>query len=157
MKQLFEVKTVDHEFYEQRLGGWLPDKIIDIHTHVWRKQFVSAAARKPVRRVSWPDRVASENTVEQLIETYSLMFPGKSVTPLMFTMLMDDDYEVANAYVERAARRHNFPALIFSMPKWSAAQLEQKIVAGSFLGAKSYLTLAEPYLPENEIRIFDFF
>ncbi|MBI2441253.1 MAG: amidohydrolase family protein [Lentisphaerae bacterium] len=154
---LFEIKSVDRAFYEKRLRDFLPEHMIDVHTHVWRKQFISAAARKPLRRVSWPDRVAAECTVEQLVETYALMFPGKSVTPLMFTTLVGNNFEEANAYVERVARRHNFPALIFSMPKWSAEQLEQKIVAGGFLGAKSYLSLAEPYLPENEIRIFDFF
>lgn len=152
---LFTVKPVDRAFYEKHLAAFLPDRMIDMHTHVWLKWFTSR--RQPaVRRVSWPDRVAAENTVEQLIETYALMFPGKSVTPLLFTTLVDD-YEVANAYVERAAKAHNFPALIFSRPQWNAAELEKKVVAGSFLGIKSYLTLAEPYLPENEIRIFDFF
>jgi predicted TIM-barrel fold metal-dependent hydrolase len=79
------------------------------------------------------------------------------VTPLIFTNLVGGDYERANAYIAREARRYRFPSLIFSLPQWSGSLLEKKIDAGGFLGAKSYLTLSEPYLPEKEIRIYDFF
>ena len=36
-------------------------------------------------------------------------------------------------------------------------ELEQEIRKGGFLGLKSYLSLSPKYLPEAEIRIFDFF
>ena len=35
MKPLFEVKPIDREFYSKHLRDWLPDRMIDMHTHVW--------------------------------------------------------------------------------------------------------------------------
>lgn len=159
MKPLFEVRDIDRGFYESRLRDWLPAKIIDIHTHVWLKQFM--AKPEPgmqARTVSWPSMVADQNPVEDLIETYRLMFPGKSVTPLMFANLSGpEQFDAANDYVSLAAQKHRFPALIFSDPRWAASELEDRIQKGSFSGIKSYLTLAPSYLPTAEIRIFDFF
>ena len=159
MKPLFEVKEVDREFYEKRLQHWLPDKIIDIHTHVWLKNFnkrKDPGAKS--RTVSWPSMVADQNPVEHLTETYKLMFPGESVTPLMFTSLVSENkLDEANDYVARASLENKFPALIFSHPRWDGNELLRRIRKGGFLGAKSYLSLAPPYLPAKEIRIFDFF
>ncbi len=158
-KPLFEVKAVDSEFYENRLRNWLPDNIIDIHTHVWLKRFKKR--KKPgakARTVSWPSMVADQNPVEHLIETYELMFPGKTVIPMMFTSLADRKrLDAANDYVGRSSKKYQYPALIFSDPCWDAATFERKIITGGFLGAKSYLSLAPSYLPAAEIRIFDFF
>ena len=57
----------------------------------------------------------------------------------------------------QASRRSGFPALYYSHPEESAEVIEQKIREGGFLGLKSYLDLSPKYLPEAEIRIFDFF
>jgi len=158
MKPLFEVKNIDREFYAKRLRDWLPDKMIDIHTHVWLKRFNEKAGKKTMRTVSWPSMVADQNPVEHLIETYELMFPGKSVTPLMFANLAGaEHFDAANDYVSRASRKYGFPALIFSDPCWGAKEFEQNIKAGGLLGAKSYLTMSPAYLPTGEIRIFDYF
>ena len=157
MKPLFAVQAVDQTFYEQRLRDWLPDKIIDIHTHLWRNPPGARAAAQPSRSVTWPARVAAQNPLEDLVATYELLFPGKQVTPLMFASAQHQNLRRANAYVARSARRRHFPALIYSHPRWSANQLLEEIEQGGFLGAKSYLSLAEDYLPAGEIRIYDFF
>jgi|GEM_PF-109654 len=158
MKSLFKVKTVDREFYEKRLRDWLPDQIIDVHTHVWLKRFNEKAKRTPARTVSWPAKVADENPVAHLEETYRLMFPDKAVTPLMFTALVSEkSLDKANDYIAEVAGKRKFPALVFSHPRWTASELERKIKSGGFLGAKSYLSLAPSCLSAAEIRIFDFF
>ena len=33
---LFTVTDVDKRVYEEQLKDFLPDKMIDIHTHIWR-------------------------------------------------------------------------------------------------------------------------
>jgi predicted TIM-barrel fold metal-dependent hydrolase len=156
MSRLLEIKDVDRRFYREKLEGFLPDRIIDIHTHVWRKAFRKAAPTG--RAVTWPLRVADQDPVEDLVETYDLLFPGKAVKPLMFSFVEShaDDLASANAYVSRAAREHGFAALVFAAPQWSAPRLEREIRDGGFLGAKVYLTLAPVEIPADEIRIFDF-
>jgi len=156
MSRLFDVKGVDRELYQERLKSFLPERIIDVHTHVWLKGVRKAPPTG--RAVAWPLRVAEQDPVEDLIETYRLLFPDKSVQPVMFSLVEshEDDFESANAYVSRAAREHGFAALIFASPRWSAARLEQEIRKGAFLGVKVYLTLSPADIPVDQIRIFDF-
>lgn len=155
---LFEVKDIDRQIYEEELKDFLPDEIIDIHTHIWldelRRQKTSTAKK---RTVSWPSLVAKENSVEDLQETYRLMFPGKKVTPLMFTSGKREVLPVLNNYVKDSAAKTGYPALYYSCPEQSGEELEQQIRSGGFLGLKSYLSLSPDYIPTNEIRILDFF
>ena len=155
---LFAVTDVDRRFYEDRLRAFLPERMIDVHTHVWLARFRAAQAAEPLRAVTWPGRVARDNSIEDLIETYRLMFPGKAVTPLIFGNVLSraDDVEGGNAYVSGCAAKHACPALLFALPHWSAAEFERRVTGGGFIGAKVYLTLSEAYLPEKEIRIYDF-
>ncbi|MEI8063267.1 MAG: amidohydrolase family protein [Verrucomicrobiota bacterium] len=159
-KPLFEVNAVDRQVYETKLRDFLPRKMIDIHTHAWRSSDV--IRRKKVahdkRIVSWPARVAKDSPIEELQETYRLMFPDKQVTPLIFPIgPSNGNLGKLNAYASKCHRRHKVPALIWSDPKWSAEELERRIIAGGFSGAKSYLIMAPSYLPGNEIRCLDFF
>jgi predicted TIM-barrel fold metal-dependent hydrolase len=157
MAQLFEVKDVDSRFYREKLQDFLPDQLIDVHTHVWKAEHQKIGPEAFSRVVSWPARVAKDNPVEDLVEGYRLLFPGKTVTPLMFASVYDaDSMPRMNAYVSECAARMKFPALIYAHPTWTGADLEKKIKAGKFLGAKVYLNLSAPYIPEKEIRIFDF-
>jgi len=160
-KPLFAVTAFDQQVYDQQLRDFLPRKIIDVHTHAWRDRDFGRpprAAKKEQRTVSWPALVARDNSIEDLQETYRLMFPGKSVTPLIFTTVpRGNNLQRLNAYAAQCVRRQNVPALIWSDPRWSAEELERRILAGGFVGAKSYLTMAPPYLPTNEIRCLDFF
>jgi len=157
MKDLFEVKEVDRQFYERQLQAFLPNRIIDIHTHVWPDRIRLASSGTPVRAVTWPSLVANDNPIEDLFETYRLMFPGKDVTPLIFSQVsMDYDIEAGNEYVRQCAERHRLPSLMVAKPEQSASEFEDGIKRGGFLGCKVYLNFSAPYIPEKEIRIYDF-
>ena len=155
---LFKVTENDKRIYEEEIRSFLPPKMIDIHTHVYKKEHRSAEPVTNKRTVTWPSLVAEDNSIEDLQETYRLMFPDKDVSALMFASLKpNDSQDVANQYVSESAEKTGWPALYYSFPSQSAAELEQKIIEGGFLGVKSYLNLSPSYLPEAEIRIFDFF
>jgi predicted TIM-barrel fold metal-dependent hydrolase len=157
MAELFEVKEVDRAVYRESLADFLPARIIDAHTHVWRDQHTHHDASAFKRVVSWPALVAKDNTVEDLVEGYRLLFPGKTVTPLMFSSIYEgDDIHAMNAYVSECAASRGFPALIYAHPTWAPKDLEKWIRKGRFMGAKVYLNLAPAYIPQKEIRIFDF-
>jgi predicted TIM-barrel fold metal-dependent hydrolase len=157
MGELFPVTPLDREFYAAHLRDWLPSRIIDVHTHVWLDRFKAKDTSAPVRTVNWPSRVALDNSVDDLDETYRLLFPGKRVTPQIFSSLVTgDDVDGANAYVSTSASRRGYPALIFAAPQWSAQEFENRILAGGFLGAKVYMTMADAYIPIKEMRIFDY-
>lgn len=155
---LFEVKDVDRRIYAEELRDFLPEKMIDIHTHVWLKELYPQ--KDPVadaRTVTWPSLVAADDSVEDLQETYRLMFPDKQVTPMMFPFTERVGSQDQNDYVSACAKRTGYPALYYSLPEQSGEELEARIREGGFLGVKSYLSLAPEYIPEKEIRIYDFF
>lgn len=154
---LFDIKPVDAGIYNQELRNFLPDRIIDIHTHVWLKRFL-VQKPKDGRTVTWPSRVAADNPVEDLLETYGLMFPDKKVTPLIFSSLgsREDDFAGANAYIADIAKANNLPALLYARPDWDGERLNSELSLGRFLGIKVYLSLSDSSIPKNEIAIFDF-
>lgn len=157
-KPLFEVRQVDKRYYEERLKDFLPQRIIDIHTHVWLDAYRAKKNEAPSRVVTWPARVTLDNPVEDLRETYHLMFPDKVVIPLIFGFALEygDDIEGMNAYVSECGQKYGYPACIFADPRWSSTEFEEKVKGGGFLGAKVYLTMADSYIPEKEMRIFDY-
>ncbi|OGV72902.1 MAG: hypothetical protein A3K19_15150 [Lentisphaerae bacterium RIFOXYB12_FULL_65_16] len=157
---LFEINAVDRRHYAARIRDFLPRDIVDIHTHVWRAgdfPHGKLGTGEP-RTVTWPARVAAENPIEDLLETYRLLLPDQCVTPLIFaTLPKDGNLDAQNSYVAECSRRAHVPALIFSDPAWGAAEFEARTRAGGFIGVKSYLSMAPVYIPTKEIRIFDFF
>ena len=155
---LIPINDVDRCFYAERLEEFLPENIVDIHTHVYRDSDFPSVRQNNSRSVSWPARVAKDNPIEDLLETYRLMLPGKKVTPMIFpTVPRGGNLDVQNSYVSACSHEKNIPALIFSDPTWSATETETRIRQGGFIGAKSYLSVAPAYIPGKEIRIFDFF
>ncbi len=157
MSDLFEMKQVDRDFYRDRLQEFLPLKFIDIHTHIWLDRFKIEDSNAPCRAVLWPFLVAEDNSVEDLQETYRLMFPDKKVSPLLFGQPSQEyDIHACNAYVAESAKKYKLPSLFLSRPQMSAQEFEKGIEEGGFLGCKVYLNYAPDYIPENEIRIFDF-
>ncbi len=156
MKKLIDMKPVDIEFYEKNIRDFLPNKIIDIHSHVWLNEFYHQN-NAPKRAVSWPDLVAAENPIEDHLSVYETMFPGKKVIPMIFPgCCLGVDFDRANEYIHDKAAEHDLPALFLSSPEWSTAEFEKRLLDGDFLGAKVYLNFSPNYIPESEIRIFDF-
>ncbi len=150
----FPVLDVDRAFYAEHLGDWMPEQIIDIHTHVWRQP---ASGEGPRRTVAWPARVAPTGPVEELLESYRLMLPGKRVTPVIFANPTGASaIDAQNEYVRQSAARFGLPGFILAHPSWPGEELERRVLAGGFVGVKVYLTFAPPELDAGQITIFDF-
>ena len=41
-KRIVDIREIDQEVYESRLEGFLPERMIDVHSHVWRTEFTNA-------------------------------------------------------------------------------------------------------------------
>ena len=156
MSDLIKFEQIDRDVYKQSIAGFLPDRIIDIHTHVYiTKNTVPADKARKSRVVSWPDLVAKDDPIEDLCETYRLMLPGKTVIPLLFGS-SGPDLDANNRYIAESATKTGFPSLLYARPEWSDTVVEEKVIAGGHIGCKVYLSLAASYIPEKEIRIFDY-
>jgi predicted TIM-barrel fold metal-dependent hydrolase len=153
---LFDVREEDRKYYAERLADFLPKRIVDFHTHIWLREFQDAA---PIttRGPTWPMRVAADNSVEDLQETYRLMLPGHVVTPVVFGWPeRDTDLDRSNHYGSRAGQEHGYPALLMTVPEWTAAELERRATEGNFVGLKPYLNRAPMHIPSAAITVYDF-
>ena len=151
---LFEVTANDRRIYEEELKDFLPEKILDVHAHVWLDSLKIKDPTAPKRTVTWTRLVALDDPIEHLQETYELLFPGKDVSALFFA---NGEGDGNNNYVAQSSKMTGWPALYFSHPTETAEELEAHIRQGNFLGIKSYLSLSPKYIPGPEVRIFDFF
>ncbi|MBN1446181.1 MAG: amidohydrolase family protein [Candidatus Omnitrophica bacterium] len=156
MKKNFEVKTVDEKFYEEKIRNFLPGRIIDVHTHIWLKgRGCNSAVRDGV--VTWPSRVAEENSAEDLMDSYKLLFPGKEVIPLLFNSpIVSKNLDILNRYVIQSAEKYKLPSLMLCRPDWTAEKFSERLEEGNFLGVKPYLNFAPADIPGDKVCIFDF-
>lgn len=152
-----EIKDIDKRYYKEYLEDFLPKNIIDIHTHIYTKEITETADIQDKRLVSWTSLVAEDNPIEDLIETYKLMFPGKNVTPCVFPWVEPlHKIDELNEYTRTLAVARHLPVLFLDCPTYSMEELEEKLVNGKYNGVKVYLSFAPSYIPGNEVRIFDF-
>lgn len=157
MQNAFRVSPHDRDIYAGQLRSFLPERIVDLHAHVWKKQFKTESNADDPRTVSWPFVVAPDNPIEDLQETYRLLLPDKRVRTLFFSSLRrNDDFERANDYVAHWARHTGDSALLYTPPYWSAAEFRARLQSGGFVGSKVYLSLADPAIPREKVTIFDF-
>ena len=151
---LFEVKPFDRAFYRENLSDFLPDRLFDVHVHMYSR---TAGAAVDERTVSWPARVADCNPIEHLDETTKLLFPGKEYASLVFGSPTDcPSVDAANEYVSVHAAGAGHPALMLAHPGMSQNEMSEKLTRGGFCGIKVYLTFAPRHIRTDEIRIFDF-
>ena len=97
----FKLTDYDKKVYQEELLEFLPKNIVDCHTHVYRLE-----DRKPIKPgtpVYWPRRVAEDNSIEDIVQTYKDLFPQNNVVPVIFGMpsaMLDKN----NAYVSKVAK-----------------------------------------------------
>ena len=155
--KLLDVTPYDQAFFEERLKEFLPDTFIDCHAHIWHDSFCIYEDTKH-RSQLWPMMVAKDNPVEDLNETNLELFPGKRVISVLYSHTnIAVDLTQANPYVAESAKRFHYPALYVSHPSQSAEEVEQAVLAEPvYKGLKVYLEYAPSYIPNQEIRIYDF-
>jgi len=146
-----QLTEYDKKIYDEQLKAFLPDRMIDMHVHIWRKDMFG----EDTDRSFWPWLVADECTVEDLRYSYECFFPGKEVRPvLMGTPAAEPD--VTNEYARDCAERHGLPVLFCTSRDMPPETIEKALKHDGFCGIKPYPNRAPSYIPVNEVRIFDF-
>ncbi|MBP3692444.1 MAG: amidohydrolase [Clostridia bacterium] len=149
-----EITAYDKKVYEEQLKDFLPEKIVDIHLHMWEPGSKPQIDLNEKGMQNWPDIVAPDFTYEDLELSYGQMFPDKKVKQVLMTdptCYLDDQ----NAYVLRKAKENNLPALYCTTYKTTGDEIRRAIADG-FCGIKPYLNNCPEYIPANEVRIYDF-
>lgn len=148
----FKISEYDKKIYDEELKNFLPEKIIDVHTHIWLPSHKKPEAPDII---SWPDRVASDNSVENLLDTYTQMFPDKKVIPVIFGT-PTANIRMNNEYTAESANEYHLPHLMLTDYAMSGEYIEQEVTRCGYQGIKPYLSNGPIGLSQNEMCIFDF-
>lgn len=150
----FQMTDYDKKVFAEQLADFLPDQIIDCHVHIDRpgSDCEDAAQRKGC--VSWPGKVAKDCTIEDLMASYEAMFPGKTVRPVLMTS-PTHRLETENPYALACGKKYGLPVMYCVTYKTTKEEIWQAFADG-FCGIKPYQNHSAPYIPANEVRIFDF-
>jgi len=150
--------TVDLPFYREHLLDFLPDRIIDIHTHAWPHRVARQGDPEPAY---WPEWITKGGrlSVPNLLGALIIMFPMKEVTPVIldFDFGSRDNVDEETDYV--IAELQNYPhiyGLMANVPTWTENELIQRYERGRFSGLKPYLNMARKDIASEEVTIFDF-
>jgi glutamate-1-semialdehyde 2,1-aminomutase len=146
-------RAVDLPIFEHEFAAWLPERIFDVHTHLWLPEH----NLRPIHE----ERVglvfeASSVDQSELEEAYDLLFPGKPVEYLAFGMpLTVIDREANNQYVASVADGQTRFGLYVPSLDADADSLWAAVKGGGFSGFKPYLSYVT-WKGLEEIRILDF-
>ena len=146
----YEMSEYDLKVYKEELESFLPDKIIDMHTHVYKKELSLG-----IKRDKWTTRVAQDMTYEDLLKTFEDMYPGKKLKTVMMAMPVGFDLDKSNLYIEECINKGE-KGLYCTKYSSTPGEIEKAITEHGFSGIKPYVNNSAPYIPLSELRIFDF-
>lgn len=153
---MFGIQLTDYDkkVYEEKLADFLPDRIIDAHSHVWLPGMKRVKPSERKGCVNWTMMVAPDMTYEDMCETNRILFPGKTVRPIIMgspTCYLDK----VNAYVTEVMKMHGETCLYCTNYDTSEEEILRAMATG-YVGIKPYLANCIPYIPASEVRIYDF-
>ncbi|MBQ4066472.1 MAG: amidohydrolase family protein [Clostridia bacterium] len=148
------VTDYDRKVWEEELCDFLPDRIVDAHVHIYKEEMQRIKPENRKGCVNWPHMVAPDLTIEDMKHSFSQMFPGKNVKAVIMGMPTCRLDEV-NDYALSCAKQEGIPALYCT--NWDTTKDEiRAAMAQGFAGIKPYLNNCPSYIPEKEVRIFDY-
>ena len=167
MSIALEPNDLDRRIWAEELDGFVPRRIFDAHTHVYRWAHNLDPAKQ-----SGPHAVTGGAFPEAdwalLNEADRLLMPGREVHRLTFGFPFAGacDFGAANRFTaEQAAGDPGSAALMLVHPSMTERYLEERVARHGFLGFKPYRFYAvtgDPvecritdFLPEQQIRVAD--
>lgn len=164
---LLEVSDLDRRIWEEELHEFVPDRIYDVHTHIWRWAFNTDPEKSngPFRTFIKPE---FENSGFDLLdEADELLMPGRRVERLAFPFPFPDcDFDASNQFIaDELAEHAHSDMLMLVHPGMTEEHLEKTIGESGFLGLKPYRFYSSTgdavncritdFLPEHQIAVAD--
>lgn len=149
----YKMSDYDIEVYNTKIADFVPERIIDAHTHIFTKD-----CNKEVNHdglVTWTSIVYDKLTIEDFNETYKTMLPKTETIPIVFGD-PSGDLKKTNAYTLDVQKKYGYKTLYCTSYDTPAEEIEWALTEGGYSGIKPYLNNSPSYIPADEIRIFDF-
>ncbi len=158
---------LDRQIFEQEIDPVLPQRLFDIHTHVYLNQHIGPDS--PERLTISFGRLYPDAGWEDLNAADELLLPGRTVHRVAFGFpFRDVDFSAINQFTVAQSRKDpESGAFLLVQPSMSAEFVEQQIVEEGFLGLKPYrlyTSTGDPaesritdFLPEHQLQVADRF
>jgi glutamate-1-semialdehyde 2,1-aminomutase len=135
-------EEVDMPIYHTFLSPYLPEKILDFHTHIWKSEHWKIIPWEKDIKGGRYMVVEKEYTAEKLISDMRYLFPDREYNCVCFGLPTPSiDVEKSNAYViEKSKKKQQlFPLLVAGKGLISKKEIERAIFEKGFLGYKVFL------------------
>jgi len=163
-----ELNDVDRRIWQEELDEFVPGRVFDVHTHVYRWAFNTDPEKESGALFITFGRRFPESTWAALDACDRVLFPGRRVHRLAFPFPFWPrcDFEAANRFAAREVGSDRLSgALMVVHPEMTADDLDEQVERHGFLGFKPYRFYSasgDPvdcritdFLPEHQIRVTD--
>ncbi|MEO8495888.1 MAG: amidohydrolase family protein [Planctomycetota bacterium] len=163
---LVELNDLDRRIWEEELAGFVPERIFDVHTHIYRWAFYTAPDKETSSYRQFVNAECEEASWQLLDECDRLLMPGRQVSRLAFPFPFAEhcDFEGSNQFVaEQVAADPPSGALMLVRPEMTADQIATAVRKYGFLGLKPYRFYSQTgdavncrltdFLPEHQIEV----
>ena len=152
---------VDRAFWEEHLEGWLPRRIIDVHTHVSHPLLRLAPMTEAMRRQYWVNEVFAPIDAPTAERCHRTVFPSREFCCVAFGV-PDLDFDIAggNLYLQAECPKRGWHSLAVIRPQWPQEKVAKLLDAPGVIGVKPYYALISPSRETRdahlEASIFEF-
>lgn len=132
---------VDRRIWEEELADFVPDRIFDVHTHLYRWTFNLDPNKETGPYKKFAGEEWSEATWDLADACDQALFPGRRVHRLSFPFPFSPacDFSASNAFVaEQTSVDPGSAALMLVRPGMSVEEVEKEIDRFGFVGFKPY-------------------
>ena len=163
-----ELTPVDRRIWEEELDEFVPPRVFDVHTHLYRWAFNTDPNKENSSYRQLLGTQFAEATWELAEACDRLLMPGREVHRLSFPFPFAPpcDVEASNEFVIQQTRKDpRSGALMLVQPSMTADQVERQVEERGFLGFKPYRFYARSgdavncgitdFMPEHLIAIAD--
>lgn len=164
----FTPTDLDQRIWAEELDGFVPDRVFDVHTHIYRWAFNLNSDKETGPYAPSIGRYFPEVTTKLADEIDAALLPGRQVERLAFPFPFAGqcDFDGSNTYVaNEAARSADSASLMLVHPGMSEAEILATLKHTGAIGLKPYLVYATnadraeagitDFLPEHQIALAD--
>ena len=158
---VWDYNDVDRAFWQEHLEDFLPDNIVDAHTHVWYPELLLKPITESKRQQYWVNELTEPITPTQAKDCYNTVFSGKNVQCVAFGYVsLEWDIEETEKRLAAEIPALGWSRLAVVRPNVSADELEKILNVEGTIGVKVYYDLIgyDPNTRDKYIEssIFDF-
>jgi len=163
---MIQLNDVDRRIWEEELAEFVPQRIYDVHTHLYRWAFNLDPKKETGAYRSLLGEEYADATWEMANAVDAALMPGRQVTRLSFPFPFEHpcDFPGSNAFVAaETAKDRNSRALMLVHPGMSAEDLEREVDRHNFVGFKPYRFYSSTgdavqcritdFMPEHQIAV----